>query len=204
VLAYSTLSHAGLLLIGVFCQGSTSFLGVLLVLLGSAIATGGMMMMLDDLGNNTTLDLSSPLGLWEHSPRFSSLLLIFLLASMGFPLFGNFVGEWLIFWTAFVTQPALAIVASLGIVLAAVYSLRLFQRLCLYSSSSAPISKSCDLSPARLFLYGCMVGLLVALGLKPSLLSEHLKEMSSSVSSSINRTTNEFCLSPSTLSKVNL
>lgn len=169
IIAYGTLSHAGLLLVGVFCSATASFYGVLILLIASAISTAAMLMMFERRRN---ANLMAVTGLWPSHPRFSVVLLIMVLASMGFPVFGNFVGEWLIIWSVFAENTILAIVTSIGIVLSAAYSLRLFQRLCLGNASPTLVScKSSlsDLNASELMLYGAMTIVVLGLGLSPSL-----------------------------------
>ncbi len=173
ILAYGTLSHAGLLLVGVFCQSSAGFFGVLFLLTASALSTGALLMLLDRRSAGGEVDLSTLTGLWQKSPRFSVMILLFALASMGFPLFGNFIGEWFILWATFVEQPLVAITLSLGVVLSAAYSLRLFQRLCLGVSPSKEIAR--DLSLSEMGLYAVVAVLILGLGLSPAMVFEQIE-----------------------------
>ena len=75
-----------------------------------------------------TRDMGHMGGLWGKAPRMGALTLFFVVASLGMPGLGNFVGEILVLFGAFKAWPWLTVVAGLGLVFAAVYALSLMQR----------------------------------------------------------------------------
>ncbi len=153
ILSYSTISHVGLILIGVFCHNQPSYFGVLILMISQALSTGGLLMMLGHLPANHSTSL------WEHNARFAVIFLTFIMAGIGLPGLGNFVGEWLILWGAFSSTPLISVLAAIGIVLSAAYSLRLFHLL------------SCDIPVLRapqVVLYSLMIIALLLVGLYPS------------------------------------
>lgn len=158
VLAYGTLSHAGLLLMGVFVKGAQGFYGVLILLIASGLSTAGMLLIFEQRKEWRS-------GLFATHPKFSVALLAMVLANMGLPIFGNFLGEWLILYGVFSQDVALAIIASLGIVLSAAYGLRLFQRLCLGEDSTNSFS---DLKIKEMSAMFLLTFFIVSLGLFPS------------------------------------
>lgn len=168
VTAYITLSHAGLLVMGVFSEEPAGFYGVLILLIASALSTTALLMIFERRQQVNFADLS---GLWQSHPRLSVVLLTMLLASMGFPIFGNFVGEWLILWSIFSTNIGLAVIVSVSIVLSAAYGLKFFQRLALGQPSvSKPENKFLDLSSTEVSVLGLLTLLIVGLGLAPSMM----------------------------------
>lgn len=184
VLAYGTLSHVGLLLVGVFCPNQASFFGVVLLLITQALSTGGLLMLLSYLyPSGSKMDLAAMGGLWDQGPKFSVMLLGFLLAGIGFPASGNFVGEWLILWGTFADTPIISVFASLGIILGAVYSLWLFQRLCWHKVTSQTIAVfQRDLTGQELTVYGLMMIALLGLGLYPGVILDPVRPPSLSFS----------------------
>ena len=176
LIAYATLSHAGLLLIGVFCKSRGAFFGVPFLMSCQALSTGGVLMLLSHLyGKEATIDLHGLGGFLRRAPQFSAFLLIFLLAGMGAPVFGNFVGEWLILWGAFQENLWITVAASLGIILGAIYSLWLFQRLCfgkrIHDVKDPSVSK---FRPSELAIYSCITIILLVLGFYPGLIFEEI------------------------------
>lgn len=164
LLAYSTLSHVGMLIIGVFANQEAAFYGALILVLCQALSTGGALMLVNQL---PFLDLRENHGLWKKHTLFCVGLLLFLLAGLGFPTFGNFIGEWLVLWGSFVSTPLIAIIASLGMVLGAIYSLWLFQKICWGPHRNGP-----ELNFNRSQIAACVIsmGLSLGLGFYPNLI----------------------------------
>lgn len=75
-----------------------------------------------------TRDMRQMGGLWGAIPRVASMALFFALASLGLPGLANFIGEFLVLFGSFASQPFLTILASIGMVMAAIYSLAMMQR----------------------------------------------------------------------------
>jgi NADH-quinone oxidoreductase subunit M len=67
-------------------------------------------------------------GLWGVTPRLATMMLFFACASLGLPGLANFIGEFLVLFGSYATQPIMIILASLGMVMAAIYSLGMMQR----------------------------------------------------------------------------
>jgi NADH-quinone oxidoreductase subunit M len=67
-------------------------------------------------------------GLWSVMPRLATMALFFACASLGLPGLANFIGEILILFGSYATQPVMIILASLGMVMTAIYALGMIQR----------------------------------------------------------------------------
>lgn len=173
VVAYGTLSHVGFMLVGVFSHTKAAYAGVVLLMVAQSLSTGGIMMVLNYVyGDNKSITIKETGGLWHYGPRASVFLLIFLLASLGAPLSGNFLGEWLVLLGVFSEWPVMAVIAALGIILSAVYCLWLFQRLCLGTGTKQHLGA--DLRVPEMFMYSFMVFALVFLGLTPKDITDSL------------------------------
>lgn len=172
IIAYLTISHAGLLLMGVFCTDPRAFFGVVLLVIASAISTAAMLKIMSRLEDHTTIDLADIRGLWTNCPRLAVMFLIFILANLGFPIFGNFLGEWLVLWSAFMDFPLFGVIAALGMVFTAAYSLRFFHRLCFGEPQQAYAIT--DLRNAEVPYFIVLIALVLTLGLYPSVFVDHL------------------------------
>ncbi|MEJ2131545.1 MAG: proton-conducting transporter membrane subunit, partial [Gammaproteobacteria bacterium] len=75
-----------------------------------------------------TREMGSMGGLWMRAPRMGAVTMFFVIASLGMPGLGNFVGEFMVLVGAFQVNVALTFFAALGLVVAAVYALSLMQR----------------------------------------------------------------------------
>ncbi len=129
LVAYSSLSHMGFVMLGVFAWNEWALQGAVMVMVAHAVSTGALFILVGWLEERTrTRELGRLGGLWATTPRLGGVMLIFALASLGLPGLGNFVGEFLTLAGAFRSYPALAAVAAVGIVFATVYALWLIQR----------------------------------------------------------------------------
>jgi NADH-quinone oxidoreductase subunit M len=103
--------------------------GVVFLLIAHGVSTGALFIIVGSLQHRLhTRDLSRMGGLWSDAPKLSSFGTFFVLAAMGLPGLGNFVGEFLILRGGFAVAPMVTIAAAIGLVPAALYSLIAIQR----------------------------------------------------------------------------
>jgi NADH-quinone oxidoreductase subunit M len=128
VLAYSSLSHMAMIALGIVTFTTVGAAGASLQMAGHALATGGLFLAVALMEKRDMPDeLRRFGGMARSTPRFAALVLFLTLASLGQPGLGSFPGELLILTGVYDNFPAIAIVSSLGIVLAAAYMLRWYQ-----------------------------------------------------------------------------
>jgi NADH-quinone oxidoreductase subunit M len=106
-------------------------------------------------------------GLWAKFPYLPPIMLFFSAASLGLPGLGNFVGEFLILMGSFTVAPLITIVAALGLVIAAVYSLILVQKAFYGPPKDDGKSKYEDLNLRELGMMVVLMLLTLGLGLYP-------------------------------------
>lgn len=129
LIAYTSISHMGFVLIGVFVFAPLAWQGVVFLLIAHGVSTGALFMIVGSVQHRLhTRDLSLMGGLWTDLPKLSSFGTFFVLAAMGLPGLGNFVGEFLILRGAFPVAPVVTVAAAIGLVPAALYSLLAIQR----------------------------------------------------------------------------
>ncbi|PLY03221.1 MAG: NADH-quinone oxidoreductase subunit M [Desulfuromonas sp.] len=128
LIAYSSISHLGLVIIGFAAWNVTALEGSILLMVAHGIATGGLFVLIAMLEARTsTRNLDELGGLWHCAPVLSAFLLVFALASLGLPGLGNFSGEILVLIGTFKVQPLWAVLAIIGVVFSAAYMLRLLR-----------------------------------------------------------------------------
>jgi NADH-quinone oxidoreductase subunit M len=129
LVAYSSISHMGFVLLGVFAWNTVALQGVVIQMVAHAVSTGALFMLVGFLQERIhTRDMQATGGLAAQMPRFGALAMVFAIASLGLPGLGNFVGEFLVLLGTFAVNRPLAIASALGLVTAAIYSLVLVQR----------------------------------------------------------------------------
>jgi NADH-quinone oxidoreductase subunit M len=130
MLAYSSLSHVNLILLGIFTFSATGLQGGVFQMLGHGVYITGLFLLAGLLADRRgTMEMESFGGLAPSAPGFAFLFLWFIVAAVGVPGFCGFIGEILILVSAYKSQPALAIIAITGFVLGAWYLFNLFGRI---------------------------------------------------------------------------
>lgn len=129
LVAYSSISHMGFFLLGAFAGTELALQGAVMQLVAHGLSAGALFMLAGALQERLhTRDMRQMGGLWGVIPRAASMALFFALASLGLPGLANFIGEFLVLFGSFSSQPFLTILASTGMVTAAIYSLAMMQR----------------------------------------------------------------------------
>ncbi|MCC7452233.1 MAG: NADH-quinone oxidoreductase subunit M [Anaerolineae bacterium] len=135
LVAYSSISHLGFVVLGIFALGpghATGLSGATLQMVNHGISTGGLFLLVGMLYERRhTKAINAFGGIWKVFPIFSGLSLIITLSSMGLPGLNGFVGEFTILLGAFgssVLGPGFAAAATVGVILAAVYLLYMWNK----------------------------------------------------------------------------
>lgn len=132
LVAYSSISHLGFVVLGIFSLNAAGISGATLQMVNHGISTGGLFLLVGMLYERRhTKSIDAFGGLWKVLPIFSGLALVISLSSMGLPGLNGFVGEFAILLGAFgssVLNPFITVFATLGVVLAAVYLLYMWNK----------------------------------------------------------------------------
>lgn len=130
LIAYSSVSHMGFVTLGIFLVNTQGVEGAILQMLNHGITTGGLFLCVGLIYERTHSRLIADNGgLARPMPRYATCLVIFALSSLGLPGMNSFVGEFLVLVGSFLRNKTVAVVAALGIILAAVYLLWMVQRI---------------------------------------------------------------------------
>jgi NADH-quinone oxidoreductase subunit M len=129
IVAYSSVAHLGFVVLGVFALTNQGISGGLFTMLSHGLTTGALFLLVGMLYDRRhTYELSNFRGLWKVAPVFGGLFVAATFASIGLPGFSGFVGEFLSLLGAFLTSRWYVVVATTGVILAAVYLLWAVQR----------------------------------------------------------------------------
>jgi len=129
LVAYTSVSHMGFVILGVFSFNELAYQGVVIQMVAHGISTGALFILVGQLYERIhTRDLNKMGGLWEKAPVMGAVGLIFSMASLGLPGLGNFIAELLILIGAFKANILMSCLASLGLIAATIYSLRIVQK----------------------------------------------------------------------------
>jgi NADH-quinone oxidoreductase subunit M len=134
LVAYSSVSHLGFVMLGLFALNSQGMQGAILQMINHGLSTGALFLLVGMIYEQThTRELKVYGGLWKITPIFGAIMLIVALSSMGLPGLNGFVGEFAILLGAFgslaIGNAWYAAISALGVIMAAVYILYMFQKM---------------------------------------------------------------------------
>jgi len=166
LVAYSSISHLGFVLLGIFSGNAIALKGSVMQMLAHGITTGALFILVGALQERLgTRDMRRMGGLWTTVPGFGAVMLVFAIASLGLPGSGNFIGEFLVLLGSYRVNVLVTVIAALGLVISVIYSLALIQRT--FHGSASERWAVPDLSMRYLATLGSMIAVQVWLGLSP-------------------------------------
>lgn len=166
LVAYTSVSHLGFVLLGVYAWNELALQGAVMQMITHGISTGALFMLVGALQERIhTRDMRRLGGLWSAIPRMGGVGLFFAMASLGLPGLGNFVAEFLVLVGVYRVSIPMTVLATLGLVAATIYSLRIVQRT--FHGDNPEGWAPADLSTREMAAFGVMIVTLVWLGLYP-------------------------------------
>ncbi len=164
LVAYTSISHLGFVMLGIFAWNAWALSGALMQMLAHGIATSALFVLAGVLQERMhTRDMRKMGGLWATAPRLAAVGMFFAMASLGLPSTGNFIGEFLVLVGSFHVSVTLTVLGSLGMVCAMIYSLALVQRS--FHGENVHGWKLADSTPRELAMFGAMAAITLWLGL---------------------------------------
>jgi NADH-quinone oxidoreductase subunit M len=166
LVAYTSVSHLGFVLLGIFSWNQLALQGAIMTMVCHGLSTGALFVIVGGLQERLhTRDLDQMSGLWTVMPRLSGAALFFSLASLGLPGLGDFIGEFLVLLGSYKVSIAATVVATLGVLASTFYALRMVQRA--FYGPNTHAWKVPDLNLREGFMVAVMIVGLLWLGLYP-------------------------------------
>jgi NADH-quinone oxidoreductase subunit M len=129
LIAYSSVSHLGFVVLGIFSFTQMGLNGAMFVMLAHGVSTGGLFMLAGILHERRhTYEISEFGGLAAPMPIYAASYLFIVLASVGLPLMNGFIGEFLVLSGAFQARAVYGILGATGVIWSACYLLWMYQR----------------------------------------------------------------------------
>lgn len=167
IAAFSSLSHVGLIVAGIFTFKFLGFQGSGIQMLVHGINIVGIFYIIDIIERSTgTRYLTELGGISSKAPIFSTLAFIIILGSIAVPLTNGFPGEFLLLMSVFFYNPILGALAGVTVILGATYMLRMFQR-AFMGEVSESVSDFKPVSKTDLIALGFIALLVIVLGIYP-------------------------------------
>jgi NADH-quinone oxidoreductase subunit M len=177
LVAYSSVSHLGFVMLGLFALNAQGIQGAVLQMINHGLSTGALFLLVGMIYERRhTRELAQFGGLWKIMPLYGTIMLIVSLSSMGLPGLNGFVGEFAILLGAWgAGQPGgsfgsyiYAALASLGVILAAVYMLWMFQKMFLGKVENPANEGLADLNWREIAVMVPLVIMIFWIGLYPA------------------------------------
>jgi NADH-quinone oxidoreductase subunit M len=166
LVAYTSVSHMGFVLIGIFAGNQTALTGAFIQMISHGVSTGALFILAGALQQRMhTREMARMGGLWQTMPAFSGAGIFFVMASVGLPGLGDFVGEFLVLAGAYHASVPITAVATVGIIAATLYGLRVSSQV--FQGPNRHDWRLPDLFPREWVIVGSMMAALLWLGLHP-------------------------------------
>jgi NADH-quinone oxidoreductase subunit M len=176
LIAYTSVSHMGFVLLGIFAFREMAMQGVMLQIVTHGISTGALFVLAGMLKERLhTRDIAQMGGLWTSMPAMGAVAMLFTMASLGLPALGNFIAEFLILMGTFLVNVPLTVIATLGLVFSALYSLRLVQKVFLGPAATGKTFN--DFSAREIIIMAALSISIVLLGLYPQPVIDTVKHV---------------------------
>jgi len=165
LVAYSSVSHLGFVMLGIFTFTHQGVQGGLIQMVNHGLSTGALFLLVGMLYERRHTRLIADYGgLAKQVPIFTTFFMIITLSSIGLPGLNGFVGEFLILLGTFLTNKVYAAIAASGVIFAAVYMLWMFERVMFGKITNEENARLRDLSPREITVLVPVVIFIVMIG----------------------------------------
>jgi NADH-quinone oxidoreductase subunit M len=169
LVAYSSVSHLGFVMLGIWGGTMQSVQGALMIMISHGLSTGALFLLIGMLYERRHTRLIEDYGgIAKVVPVFSLVLTVVALSSIGLPGLNGFVGEFLVLLGSFTAYPAATVVATTGVIFAAAYLLWALQRLIFNRLDDAENEHLTDLTVRELAVMAPILVGIVWMGLYPA------------------------------------
>ena len=168
LIAYSSVAHMGFVTIGIFSLTKQGLEGSIIQMISHGLISAALFLCVGVVYDRLhSRMISSYGGLVNIMPKYAFVFMIFTLAALGLPGTSGFVGEFLVLVGVFQINIFVAVLASLGVVLAAAYMLWLYKRVIFGKMASSEIKEMTDLNRTEIYIFASLVFLTIFFGIYP-------------------------------------
>jgi len=169
LVAYSSVAHMGVVMIGIFTFNQQGLDGALFQMLSHGIVSASLFLCVGVVYDRMhTREIARYGGLSDRMPAYALVFMVFTYASIGLPGTSGFVGEFLVIVGALKVNFWLAVLGALGMILGAAYMLYMYRRVMFGSITKDDLKSILDLSPREIAIFAPLVLLTLWMGVYPS------------------------------------
>ncbi len=190
LVAYSSVSHLGFIMLGIVAFTQSGLDGGVIQMVNHGITTGALFLLVGMLYERRHTKLIADFGgLQKTMPIFAGVFLFSTFASIGLPGLNGFVGEFLVLVGSYATRPVFAIIATAGVVLAAIYLLWAYERVFTGEPDKPENVNVPDLNLRETLIFVPLIILILTLGLYPKVLLNRIEPSTAAIIDRIEATT---------------
>jgi NADH-quinone oxidoreductase subunit M len=169
LIAYSSVAHMGIVTMGTFAMTSEALQGAMFQMLSHGIVSAALFLCVGVVYDRLhTHEIARFCGLADNMPKYATVFMLFMLASIGLPGTSGFIGEFLSLLGTFEINTWVAFFATTGTILSAAYMLYLYRRIIFGVITRADVRAMLDLSWREVAIFAPMIGLVLWMGIYPS------------------------------------
>jgi len=168
LIAYSSVAHMGFVTLGIFSLTKQGLEGSIIQMISHGLISAALFLCVGVVYDRFhSRMISSYGGLVNIMPKYSLVFIIFVLAALGLPGTSGFVGEFLVLVGVLQKNILVAILASLGVILAAAYMLWLYKRVIFGKIANSEIKIMTDLNKTEIYIFSSLAFLILFFGVYP-------------------------------------
>ncbi len=175
IIAYASIAHMNLIMIGLYTNKIFGIEGSLLQMFSHGLVSGALFLAVGIIYERYhTRVIKYYSGLVQTMPVFAVIFLLLILANIAFPTTSSFVGEFLIFLGIYNTNSTIAVFAICSMLLGSIYSLWLYNRICYGNIQVNFITLYQDLNKREFVMFGLILILILVIGIYPTFILDYL------------------------------
>ena len=173
LIAYSSVAHMGFVTLGLFTATVEGMQGGIFQMISHGLISAALFLCVGVIYDRLhTRDISQYGGIVRNMPRYATIFMIFMLASVGLPGTSGFVGEFLALLGAFQANSAIAAFAATGVILGAAYMLYLYRRVVFGPVTNNEAAAMPDVDYREMMIFIPIIALVIWLGVQPGYVLE--------------------------------
>ena len=173
LIAYSSVAHMGFVTLGLFTATVEGVQGGIFQMISHGLVSAALFLCVGVIYDRLhTRDISQYGGIVRNMPRYATIFMIFMLASVGLPGTSGFVGEFLALLGAFQANTAIAAFAATGVILGAAYMLYLYRRVVFGPVTNNEAAAMPDVDYREMMIFIPIIALVIWLGVQPGYVLE--------------------------------
>lgn len=197
LIAFSSFSHMGFILIGIFAFQTLAYQGTIMEMVTHGISISALFIIAGAIRERTGLRDMNKMGrFWEQMPGMGGITIVFVMATLGLPGLGNFIAEFLILAGVYQTSVLWSTLATIGLISSMIYALVILQKI--FYGKSHNTTKLSDFSVREYFVMACLILAIFWLGFFPQKVISTVEPVVQKIEQQVNMTNNSMDINQET------